>query len=82
MYCLPFSKISPFCFFGLRYPAKMECINNHMAVFLEKTDVSHLPNQSMVAISVMKLWPWKLGEDHQNLISYWSCPIYIGLQIW
>ena len=26
--------------------------------------------------------PWKLGQGHQNLISYWSCPIYIGLQIW
>ena len=37
----------------------------------------HLPNQSMVAISVMKLLPWKLGQGHQNLISYWSCPIYI-----
>ena len=64
----------------------------NIAVFSEKTDVPHLPNQSMVAISVMKLWPWKLGQGHQNLIklgqghqnliSYWSCPIYIGLQIW
>ena len=53
----------------------------NIAVFSEKTDVPHLPNQSMVAISVMKLWPWKLGQGHQNLISYWSCPIYIGLQI-
>ena len=33
-------------------------------------------------ISVMKLWPWKLGHGHQNLINFWSCPIYIGLQIW
>ena len=56
------------------------CIN--IAVFSQKTDVSHLPNQSMVAISVMKLWPWKLGQGYQNLISCWSCPIYIGLQIW
>ena len=54
----------------------------NIAVFSEKTDVPHLPNQSMVAISVMKLWPWKLGQGHQNLISYWSCPINIGLQIW
>ena len=51
-------------------------------VFSENTDVSHLQNQSMVAISVMKMWPWKLGQGHLNLISYWSCPIYIGLQIW
>ena len=42
----------------------------NIAVFSEKTDVPHLPNQSMVAISVMKLWPWKLGQGHQNLISY------------
>ena len=54
----------------------------NIAVFSEKTDVPHLPNQSMVVISVMKLWPWKLGQGHQNLILYWSCPIYIGLQIW
>ena len=54
----------------------------NIAVFSEKTDVPHLPNQSMVAISVMKLWFWKLGQGHQNLISYWSCPIYIDLQIW
>ena len=27
----------------------------NIAVFSEKTDVPHLPNQSMVAISVMKL---------------------------
>ena len=53
-----------------------------IAVFSEKTDVPHLPNQPMVAISVMKLWPCNLGQGHQNLISYWSCPIYIGLQIW
>ena len=53
----------------------------NIAVFSEKSDVPHLPNQSMVAISVMKLWPWKLGQGHQNLICYWSCPIYIGLQI-
>ena len=38
-------------------------------------------SQTMVAISVMKLWLWKLGQGHQNLISYWSCPIYIWLQI-
>ena len=44
----------------------------NIAVFSEKTDVPHLPNQSMVAISVMKLWPWKLCQGHQNLISYWS----------
>ena len=54
----------------------------NIAVFSEKTAVPHLPNQSMVAISVLKLWPWKLGQGHQNLMSYWSCPIYIGLQIW
>ena len=54
----------------------------NVAVFSEKTDFPHLPNQSMVAISVMKLWPWKLGQGHQNLISYWYCPIYIGFQIW
>ena len=35
----------------------------NIAVFSEKTDVPHLPNQYMVAISVVKLWPWKLGED-------------------
>ena len=29
-------------------------------MFSEKTDVPHLPYQSMVAISVIKLWPWKL----------------------
>ena len=57
-------------------------LRSNIAVFSEKTDVPHLPNQSMVAISVMKLWPWKLGQGHQNLISYWSCPVYIGLQIW
>ena len=34
------------------------------AVFLEKTDVPHLQNQSIVAISVMKLWSWKLGQGH------------------
>ena len=56
--------------------------NETIAVFSEKTDVPHLPNQSMVAISVMKLWPWILGQGHQNLISYWSGLIYIGLQIW
>ena len=33
----------------------------NIAVFSEKTAVPHLINQSMVAISVMKLWPWKLG---------------------
>ena len=53
-----------------------------IAVFSEKTDVPHLLNQSTVAISVMNLWPLKLGQGHQNLISYWSCPTYIGLQIW
>ena len=37
----------------------------NIAVFSEKTDVPHLPNQSMVAISVMKLWPSKLGQGHQ-----------------
>ena len=41
---------------------KVEYTN--IAVFSEKTDVPHLPNQSMVAISVMKLWPWKLGQGH------------------
>ena len=41
-----------------------------------------LPKQSVVAISVMKLWPWKLCQGHQNLISYLSFPIYIGLQIY
>ena len=51
-------------------------------MFSEKTDVLHLPHQSMVAISVMKLWAWKLGQGHQNLISYLSGPIYTGLQIW
>ena len=55
---------------------------SNIAVFSEKTDVPHLPNQSMVEISAMMLWPWKLVQGHQNLISYWSCPIYIGLQIW
>ena len=55
--------------------------SKYSSVFRE-TDVLHLPNQSMVAISVIKLWPWKLGQGHQNLISYWSCLIYIGLQIW
>ena len=40
----------------------------NIAVFSEKTDVPHLPNQSMVAISVMKLWPWKLGQGHQKLL--------------
>ena len=55
----------------------------NIAVFSEKTDVPHLQNQSMEAISIMKLWPWKLGEGHQNQISlYWSSPIYTGLQIW
>ena len=29
----------------------------NIAVFSEKTDVPHLPNQSIVAISVMKLRP-------------------------
>ena len=42
----------------------------NIAVFSEKTNVPHLPNQSMVAISVMKLWHWKLGQGHPNLISY------------
>ena len=71
-------------------PADQWSCNTHLrpkpdlniAVFSEKTDVPHLPNQSMEAISVMKLWPWKLGQRHQNWISYWSCLIYIGLQIW
>ena len=54
----------------------------NIAVFSEKTDLRHVPNQSMVAISVMKLWPSKLGQGHQTLISYWSCSIYVGLQIW
>ena len=40
------------------------------------------PKRVYVAISVMKLCPWKLGQGQQNLISYWSYPIYIGLQIW
>ena len=31
----------------------------NIAVFSEKTDVPHLPRQSMVAISVMKLWTSK-----------------------
>ena len=56
-----------------------QCSNK--AVFSEKTDVPHLPSQSIMAISVMELWPWKLGQGHQNQISYWSCPIYVGLQI-
>ena len=47
----------------------------NIPVFSEKTDVPHLPNQCIVAISVMKLWPWKLDLGHQTLISYWSCPI-------
>ena len=47
----------------------------NIAVFAEKTDVPYLPKQSKVAISVMKLWPWKLGQGHQNLISL--CPIYV-----
>ena len=59
-----------------------EALWTNIAVFSEKRDVPHLQNQSMVAISVMKLWPWKLVQGHQNLTSYWSCPIYIGLQIW
>ena len=59
---------------------KIQCKN--IAVVSEKTDVPHLPNQSMVAISVTKLWPWKLGQGHQNWTSYRSCLIYIGLQIW
>ena len=50
-------------------------------MFSEKPDVPNLTNQSMVAISVMELWPWKLGQGHQNWISYWSCLIYMGLQI-
>ena len=54
----------------------------NIAVFSETTDVPQLPNQPMVAISVMKPWPWKLGQSHQNLIRYWSYLIYIGLQIW
>ena len=45
-------------------------------MFSEKTDVPLLPNQFMVVISVMKLWPWKLGQGH--LISCCSCPIYIA----
>ena len=53
-----------------------------IAVFSGKTDVPHLPNQSTVANSVMKLWPWKLGQDHPTLMSYGSCLIYIGLQTW
>ena len=57
-----------------------EHYKTNIAVFSEKTDVPNLPNRSMVAISVMKLWPWKLGQGHQNLISYWSCPIYIGFK--
>ena len=31
-------------------------------MFSEKRDVPNLPNQSMVAISVMKLWLWKLEQ--------------------
>ena len=57
-------------------------LNKNIAVFSEKTDVPHLPNQSMVAISVMKRWLLKLGQSHQTLINYWSCPIYTDLQIW
>ena len=41
----------------------MKSLKN-IAVFSEKTDVPHLQNQSMAAISVMKLWPWKLGQGH------------------
>ena len=38
----------------------------NIAVFSEKTDVPHLQNQSMVAISVMKLWPWKLKNRSRS----------------
>ena len=56
---------------------KFANFKRNIAVFSEKTDVPHLPKPlSMVAISVMKLWTWKLGQGHQNQISY------IGLQIW
>ena len=58
-------------------PATLMMIQyKNIAVFSEKTNALHLPNQSMVANSVTKLWPWKLGQGHQNLISYRSCPIY------
>ena len=30
----------------------------------------------------ISLWPWKLGQGHQNLISYWSGPNNIDMQIW
>ena len=44
----PASNFISFCFHN---PG----LNINIAVFSEKTDVPHLPNQSMVAISVMKL---------------------------
>ena len=28
------------------------------------------------------LWPWKLGQSHQNLICSLLCPNYISMKIW
>ena len=43
----------------------------------------HLPRPPYGEFSVfLLLWPWKLGQGHQNLISSLLCPNYISMQIW